>query len=64
MLNSSNRPFGTVRDPFKIVDQWRDLLPYETVKSIQEECGDVMKKLGYVLMESEEDMKDLSVASY
>lgn len=64
MLQKLDKSFATVRDPLKIVSEWRNIVSFEAVKSIQEECGEVLKKLGYKLFASEKELKDLSVISY
>lgn len=51
----------TSRNAVNISQAWRNVLPFEKVKKIQEVCKGAMNMLGYQLVESEEEQKDLNM---
>ncbi|XP_020643992.3 carbohydrate sulfotransferase 4 [Pogona vitticeps] len=56
------QPFDTSsRDALKASRAWRKNLPYPQVAKLQDTCKEAMKLLGYQLVSSEEEQKDLSL---
>ncbi|XP_054435003.1 LOW QUALITY PROTEIN: carbohydrate sulfotransferase 4 [Pteronotus mesoamericanus] len=49
------------RDALKISEAWRLSLPYGKVSQLQKVCGDIMKVLGYHLVKSEQEQRNLSL---
>lgn len=49
------------RDALKTSEAWRWSLPYEKVSRLQKVCGDIMKLLGYRLVRSEQEQRNLSL---
>ncbi|KAM9302335.1 carbohydrate sulfotransferase 5-like [Gastrophryne carolinensis] len=51
----------TSRNAVNVSQAWRNILPFTKVKKIQEVCKGAMGMLGYLLIESESEQKDLSM---
>ncbi|XP_077144713.1 carbohydrate sulfotransferase 6-like [Ranitomeya variabilis] len=51
----------TSRNALNVSQAWRNVLPFEKVKKIQDVCKGAMNMLGYQLVDSEEEQKDLNV---
>ncbi|XP_072837009.2 carbohydrate sulfotransferase 6 isoform X1 [Pogona vitticeps] len=51
----------TSRNAVNVSQAWRDLLPFEKVKKVQDVCKGALNILGYQLVDSEKEQKDLSV---
>ncbi|KAM5296971.1 carbohydrate sulfotransferase 4 [Glossophaga mutica] len=49
------------RDALKTSEAWRWSLPYGKVSRLQKVCGDMMKLLGYRLVRSEQEQRNLSL---
>uniref|UniRef100_K9IJI9 Sulfotransferase n=1 Tax=Desmodus rotundus TaxID=9430 RepID=K9IJI9_DESRO len=49
------------RDALKTSEAWRWSLPYGKVSRLQKVCGDTMKLLGYRLVRSEQEQRNLSL---
>ncbi|XP_066204790.1 carbohydrate sulfotransferase 4 [Saccopteryx leptura] len=49
------------RDALNISQAWRWSLPYEKVSRLQKVCGNTMKLLGYGLVRSEQEQRNLSL---
>ncbi|XP_059523524.1 carbohydrate sulfotransferase 4 isoform X2 [Myotis daubentonii] len=49
------------RDALRISQAWRQSLPYENVSRLQKVCGDTMNLLGYRLVRSEQEQRNLSL---
>ncbi|KAF6077009.1 carbohydrate sulfotransferase 4 [Phyllostomus discolor] len=49
------------RDALKTSEAWRSSLPYKKVSRLQKVCGDIMKLLGYRLVRSEQEQRNLSL---
>jgi len=56
-IQQKKNPYGTARNSSATAFAWRDKLSFEKTRRIQKVCQDPMAKLGYKLMETEEDMK-------
>ncbi|XP_069491555.1 carbohydrate sulfotransferase 6 [Ambystoma mexicanum] len=50
----------TSRDAVNVSQAWRNALPFEKIKKVQEVCKGAMALLGYLDVESEKEQKDLS----
>ena len=53
--------FNTKRDSRKNLQKWRGQLSWKSVKSIQEDCSDMMRIFGYLPFKNEKDYRDLSI---
>ncbi|KAJ7311814.1 hypothetical protein JRQ81_006124 [Phrynocephalus forsythii] len=51
----------TSRDAVNVSQAWRNVLPFRKVKEVQEVCKGALNILGYQLVDSEKEQKDLSV---
>ncbi|NWH73027.1 CHST4 sulfotransferase, partial [Piaya cayana] len=49
------------RDALRVSQAWRDALPFEKIQNVQNVCKDAMDLLGYQLVHSEEQQKDMSL---
>lgn len=49
--------YKTKRNSKRVAFSWKDDLPYEAISIIQNECAKEMKMLGYLLVNSPEDLK-------
>ena len=50
--------YGTARNSTATAFAWREELAFDTMKQIQEACIVPMDKLGYKIVESEEDLQN------
>ncbi|KAJ1083512.1 hypothetical protein NDU88_003671 [Pleurodeles waltl] len=50
----------TSRDAVNVSQAWRNAVPFEKIKKIQDVCKGAMTMLGYQLVDSEKEQKDLS----
>uniref|UniRef100_A0A8D2Q687 Sulfotransferase n=1 Tax=Varanus komodoensis TaxID=61221 RepID=A0A8D2Q687_VARKO len=51
----------TSRDAVNVSQAWRNVLSFQKVKRVQEVCKGALNILGYQLVESEKEQKDLSI---
>ncbi|NXJ63592.1 CHST4 sulfotransferase, partial [Rostratula benghalensis] len=49
------------RDAMRVSQAWRETLPFQKIKEVQNVCKDAMDLLGYRLLQSEEEQKDMSL---
>ncbi|NXW32221.1 CHST4 sulfotransferase, partial [Phaetusa simplex] len=49
------------RDAMRVSQAWRKILPFQKIKKVQDVCKDAMDLLGYRLLQSEEEQKDMSL---
>ncbi|XP_053934573.1 carbohydrate sulfotransferase 4 isoform X2 [Cuculus canorus] len=49
------------RDALRVSQAWRTTLPFEKIEKVQDVCKDAMDLLGYRLVQSEEEQKDISL---
>ncbi|NWH64959.1 CHST4 sulfotransferase, partial [Geococcyx californianus] len=49
------------RDALKVSQAWRTSLPFKKIEKVQSVCKDAMDLLGYRLVQSEEEQKDMSL---
>ncbi|NXN30638.1 CHST5 sulfotransferase, partial [Nycticryphes semicollaris] len=49
------------RDALRVSQAWRKTLPFQKIKEVQNVCKDAMDLLGYRLLQSEEEQKDMSL---
>ena len=52
-------PQGLSRNPMSVLNHWRKNLPFEQVELIQKLCHPALKKLGYEIYDSEEELRNL-----
>nr|XP_039259660.1 carbohydrate sulfotransferase 1-like [Styela clava] len=57
-------PFGTTRDPNKVLRKWRWFFTFQYIEIVQQECRDVMKELNYDQFHSYKDLLNFSMPSY
>ncbi|XP_005986986.1 carbohydrate sulfotransferase 1 [Latimeria chalumnae] len=60
--SSAKHKFGTVRDSAAIAESWRLKLSYDIVEFTQKACRDVLFQLGYKVVSSPEQLKNMSVS--
>ncbi|XP_009068547.1 PREDICTED: carbohydrate sulfotransferase 4 [Acanthisitta chloris] len=49
------------RDALRVSQAWRNTLPYHKIEKVQNVCKDAMDLLGYRLLQSEEEQKNMSL---
>ncbi|PKU35301.1 carbohydrate sulfotransferase 4 [Limosa lapponica baueri] len=49
------------RDALRVSQAWRKTLPFQKIEKVQNVCKDAMNLLGYRLLQSEEEQKDMSL---
>ncbi|XP_074438644.1 carbohydrate sulfotransferase 4-like [Larus michahellis] len=49
------------RDAMRVSQAWRKILPFQKIEKVQDVCKDAMDLLGYRLLQSEEEQKDMSL---
>ena len=49
--------YGTKRDSEATAFAWRDKLSFDNIQTIQKTCKEAMKKLGYMMYVTKEDVK-------
>ncbi|XP_068117920.1 carbohydrate sulfotransferase 5-like isoform X2 [Hyperolius riggenbachi] len=59
--NKKDAFLTTSRNALNVSQAWRNVLPHDKVKRIQAVCKGAMDLLGYVLVDSESEQKDLSI---
>ena len=57
-----HKAYIPVRDSAKTAEAWRQFLPFNLVKVIQEECGFVLSHYGYKPVESEESYQNFNTS--
>ncbi|XP_019613951.1 PREDICTED: carbohydrate sulfotransferase 1-like [Branchiostoma belcheri] len=63
-LKDRKDPFGTKKDSEKTANEWRTRLSFQQVEIIQSECKEAMTLFNYKFVESNEELKDISVSLY
>ncbi|XP_074014160.1 carbohydrate sulfotransferase 4-like [Numenius arquata] len=49
------------RDALRVSQAWRKTLPFQKIEKVQNVCKDAMNLLGYRVLQSEEEQKDMSL---
>ncbi|XP_071854521.1 carbohydrate sulfotransferase 1-like isoform X2 [Apostichopus japonicus] len=56
-----NETFGTFRNTSAVINRWRDVMSWRLVKRVQSVCKAPMNLLGYRIVKSENDLRNLSI---
>merc|ERR1719411_1030601 len=54
---ATNITYGVIRKSSDVAFAWTEKLSFEQVQTIQEPCAGALKRLGYIMIDSEEDLE-------